>query len=78
MARGPMAPVVMNLSTIPETDIRAIATYFASFQNQSSKPNRSAEAGPAGKAPKLASTDSLAPATGQIPDSEGGAIYRTS
>jgi mono/diheme cytochrome c family protein len=78
MARGPMAPVVMGLSTVPDADIRAIATYFASFQNNSSKPDNSAPAGPAGKAANPASADSLAVATGQIPNNEGGAIYKTS
>jgi mono/diheme cytochrome c family protein len=29
VARGPMAQVVSNLSSVPETDIRAIATYMA-------------------------------------------------
>jgi mono/diheme cytochrome c family protein len=29
VARGPMAPVVSNLSAVPESDIRAIATYMA-------------------------------------------------
>src|SRR5262249_28258933 len=78
MARGPMAPVVMDLSTIPDTDVRAIAAYFAGFQSQSPKPNQSAETGPAEKAAKLASADSLAPATGPAPDSKGGSIYKAS
>ena len=30
LARGPMAEVVGNLSTVPESDVRAIATYMAS------------------------------------------------
>ncbi len=28
---GPMAPIVRDLATLPETDVRAIATYLASF-----------------------------------------------
>lgn len=30
-AAGPMAPVVRNLAPLPDSDIRAIATYFASY-----------------------------------------------
>jgi mono/diheme cytochrome c family protein len=77
MARGPMAPVVMDLSTIPDSDVKAIAAYFASFQNKEPKPDRSAGSGPAEEGTKLASADSLAPAAGPIPDSVGGSIYKT-
>ena len=38
-ASGPMAPVVRELAVLPDADIRAMATYLASF-------NRPAEAGP--------------------------------
>ncbi|MEA2940704.1 MAG: hypothetical protein QOD09_1233 [Bradyrhizobium sp.] len=31
VARGPMAPVVSNLSSVPESDVRAIATYMAGW-----------------------------------------------
>jgi nicotinate dehydrogenase subunit B len=30
-AAGPMAPVIANLASLPDTDIRAMATYLASF-----------------------------------------------
>jgi mono/diheme cytochrome c family protein len=78
MARGPMAPVVMDLSAIPDTDVSALAAYFASFQNRSSKPGRSVDTGPVEKAARLASADSLAAATGPTPDSKGGQIYKAS
>jgi nicotinate dehydrogenase subunit B len=32
MATGPMAPVVQQLATLPDDDIRAMATYLAAFQ----------------------------------------------
>ena len=36
MARGPMAPVVENLSAVPEDDVQAIATYIGSETQQAS------------------------------------------
>ncbi|SEG87196.1 c-type cytochrome [Marinobacterium lutimaris] len=35
VAGGPMAPVVAGLANLPETDVRAIAHYVASFSDQS-------------------------------------------
>ncbi|MGC2775000.1 MAG: molybdopterin cofactor-binding domain-containing protein, partial [Bradyrhizobium sp.] len=32
VAAGPMAPIVKDLATLPDADIRAMATYLASFQ----------------------------------------------
>jgi mono/diheme cytochrome c family protein len=44
LARGPMAEVVGNLSTVPESDVRAIATYMASvFGPPSQDRNRQAD-----------------------------------
>lgn len=34
LARGPMAQVVNNLSAVPETDVRAIATYMATLSGE--------------------------------------------
>ncbi|MGF7187767.1 nicotinate dehydrogenase subunit B [Robbsia andropogonis] len=39
VAAGPMAPVVRNLNTLPDADIRAIAHYIASWRDDS-KPSR--------------------------------------
>lgn len=38
VAAGPMAPIVKDLATLPDTDIRAMATYLASFQEPSPDP----------------------------------------
>ncbi|UFZ07264.1 molybdopterin-dependent oxidoreductase [Bradyrhizobium ontarionense] len=35
VAAGPMAPIVKDLATLPDTDIRAMATYLVSFQEPS-------------------------------------------
>ncbi|MGJ4929286.1 molybdopterin cofactor-binding domain-containing protein [Bradyrhizobium sp. HKCCYLS2038] len=38
VAAGPMAPIVKDLATLPDTDIRAMATYLGSFQAPSPEP----------------------------------------
>ncbi|MFH0298228.1 cytochrome c [Bradyrhizobium sp. 31Argb] len=62
-ARGPMAEVVSNLSTVPDSDVRAIAIYMADVSG-APKPERNRVA-------VLAQAES-APAQG---DPTGGAIY---
>ncbi|MFL6661019.1 MAG: molybdopterin cofactor-binding domain-containing protein [Rhizobacter sp.] len=42
VAAGPMAPAVRELSTLPETDVRAMAHYLASFHAPSSPDNTAA------------------------------------
>jgi nicotinate dehydrogenase subunit B len=43
VAAGPMAPVVQELKTLPDDDIRAMATYLASFQETTTdKPDQTA------------------------------------
>jgi mono/diheme cytochrome c family protein len=66
-ARGPMAEVVRNLSAVPASDVRAIATYMADvFGPPSAERKRQAEAAVA----RARSARPQAPA-----DSTGGAIY---
>ncbi|WP_315718886.1 MULTISPECIES: molybdopterin cofactor-binding domain-containing protein [unclassified Bradyrhizobium] len=38
VAAGPMAPIVKDLATLPDADIRAMATYLASFQQTAPEP----------------------------------------
>ncbi|MGJ4995619.1 molybdopterin cofactor-binding domain-containing protein [Bradyrhizobium sp. HKCCYLS3077] len=40
VAAGPMAPIVKDLATLPDADIRAMATYLASFQQAAPEPAR--------------------------------------
>lgn len=66
VARGPMAQVVSNLSSVPESDVRAIATYIADLNGGSTdlrdKPR------PATEGDRVAAADAAHPA--------GAAIYR--
>jgi mono/diheme cytochrome c family protein len=60
MARGPMTPVVENLSAVSDTDVRAIAAYVGSETQQAAQgesPDAHSLTRP--KAEKLASADSL-------------------
>ena len=43
IAAGPMAPVVRQLSALPDEDLRAMATYLASFQPAADSPQRAAQ-----------------------------------
>ncbi len=43
IAAGPMAPVVRELSALPDEDLRAMATYLASFQPAAEVPQRAAQ-----------------------------------
>ena len=43
IAAGPMAPVVRELSALPDEDLRAMATYLASFQPAAEAPQRAAQ-----------------------------------
>ncbi|NPV23487.1 molybdopterin cofactor-binding domain-containing protein [Bradyrhizobium aeschynomenes] len=38
VAAGPMAPIVKDLATLPDADVRAMATYLASFQEPAPAP----------------------------------------
>ena len=40
VAAGPMAPIVEDLATLPDADIRAMATYLASFQEHTPEPEK--------------------------------------
>lgn len=39
VAAGPMAPIVRNLASVPDSDIRAMAVYLASFSNAAISPS---------------------------------------
>jgi mono/diheme cytochrome c family protein len=58
MARGPMSPVVTNLSTVPEADVRAIAAYVGGMTDEAmpgTRPEPQQQPRPA----RLTSADSL-------------------
>jgi mono/diheme cytochrome c family protein len=61
-ARGPMAEVVSNLSTVPDSDVRAIAVYMADVSG-AAKPERDRSAARAQAKPAPAQAD---PAGGSI------------
>jgi mono/diheme cytochrome c family protein len=68
VARGPMAQVVSNLSEVPQSDIRAIATYMAGvFGTPTADRKRRGEA-------VLAQTKSPAAQASQV-DAAGASIY---
>ncbi len=67
-ARGPMAQVVSNLSSVPSSDVRAIATYMADISGTPT-PDRQRQGEAA-----LAQAKSAPTATPQA-DSKGAAIY---
>jgi mono/diheme cytochrome c family protein len=68
VARGPMAQVVSNLSEVPQSDIRAIATYMAGvFDTPTADRKRRGEA-------VLAQTKSPAAQASQV-DAAGASIY---
>jgi mono/diheme cytochrome c family protein len=80
VSRGPMAEVTANLGTLPEADVRAIATYVASVMGEPTAERRSRAdqilqdlEGDA--AEQAASTDVQAVATSS--DSLGASIYRS-
>ncbi len=83
MARGPMVPVVENLSAVPEADVRAIATYVgAETQQAELGPSAAGETTAAIPAQprreQLASADSLAsppPITDADAGDPGAKIY---
>jgi mono/diheme cytochrome c family protein len=74
VARGPMAEVVSNLSMVPESDVRAIATYMAGVFGAPSPDHkrRGEEALARAKAPDA--THPAAP-SGPAADATGAAIY---
>lgn len=69
VAAGPMAPVVKELATLPDTDIRAMATYLASFNDKATTAPAALEA----LATKL-ETDTAASAL--LGGSSGARIYQ--
>jgi mono/diheme cytochrome c family protein len=78
MARGPMSPVVTNLSTVPEADIRAIAEYVGSMTTQAQGGRSAPVSSPQVRQAKLNSADSLASARkpdGKNADDPGAKIY---
>ena len=62
-ASGPMAPVVRELAQLPDDDIRAMATYLASFTAASPAP--AAEPAPQTAEKTIATAAALAPQPGQ-------------
>ncbi|MBI5132438.1 MAG: molybdopterin-dependent oxidoreductase [Rhodopseudomonas palustris] len=64
-AAGPMAPVVEQLSALPDADIRAMATYLASFAPAAEQP----------PAERAAALQAEAAATLRPLDSLGGKLY---
>jgi mono/diheme cytochrome c family protein len=76
MARGPMAPVVMDLSTAPRSDVNAIAAYIASFSDRAENSVAANDKAKRSNS-KLASADSLAtaPQTAPLKANDGAAIY---
>ena len=58
VAAGPMAPVVKELATLPDDDIRAMAVYLASFNAAADKPAQEALAARLESATKVSSAAS--------------------
>jgi len=74
VARGPMAEVVSNLSSVPESDVHAIATYMGSvFGAPSPDRLRRGEQALASVKTRASTQASAAPAAGA--DDAGAAIY---
>lgn len=69
VARGPMAEVTANLSSVPESDVRAIAFYMAGVSGAPAP----AHAGNAAAAPPELKSSSASPGEADTP---GGSIYR--
>ncbi len=69
VARGPMAEVTANLSSVPESDVRAIAFYMASVSGAPAQ----ARASNAGAAPAEIKSPSASPDSGDTP---GAPIYQ--
>src|SRR5262249_54246342 len=87
LARGPMAPVVENLASVPDSDVHAIAHYVAPVMGvPMTTPQPPAPALPpgvvaaSGTRPQSAGSQTLpSPATGQLAaSSTGAAIYAAS
>jgi mono/diheme cytochrome c family protein len=80
MARGPMSPVVSNLSSVPAEDVQALATYYASIAGEPSaqKQQKGEALIAAAKRPVIGRTgpsaDTQTPAPGNVQD-EGAQIY---
>lgn len=75
VARGPMAQVVSNLSTVPEADVRAIATYMAVVATPTPDRRQSGNQAIASIEPANSSqTERAAPAQAAHP--AGAAIYQ--
>ena len=68
VARGPMAQVVSNLSSVPESDIRAIATYMAGVFGAPT-PDRKR------RGDEVLAQVKLAPVQASNTNAEGAAIY---
>ncbi|HWI13809.1 MAG TPA: cytochrome c, partial [Burkholderiales bacterium] len=68
---GPMAPVVHNLSNVPESEVRAIATYIASFTAQVP-----AERQRRGQELAASAQSAAPPAAAQTANDPGAQIYR--
>jgi mono/diheme cytochrome c family protein len=79
MARGPMAPVIDDLATVPDDDVRAMATYLATLAPQRPAPAPSRPETPASEAPPkvvaLASGDSQTVPQPADVNHPGAALY---
>jgi mono/diheme cytochrome c family protein len=74
VARGPMAEVVSNLSSVPESDVQAIATYMAGVFGAPSADHKRRGDQALASAKALAATQASASATAAA-DGTGAAIY---
>jgi mono/diheme cytochrome c family protein len=75
VARGPMAEVVSNLSSVPLSDVYAIATYMAGFFGAPSPDRRRRGEEALASAKALAATPAPAVLTPAGTDATGAAIY---
>ena len=67
VARGPMAEVTANLSSVPESDVRAIAFYMASVSGAPARASNARAAPPETRSP---------PASSSPADTTGASIYQ--
>jgi len=78
VAAGPMAPVVHNLSTVPDPEIRAIATYIASVMGEPSAERQQRGEWATARARGGETSATQAATVGGAPDAKaqlGGMIY---
>ena len=64
VAAGPMAPVVKELAALPDSDIRAMAVYLASFNDDRHRSSRRSKRSPPSSKPRPARATSAASSVG--------------